>query len=230
MQIVANSLDESVDWAQDYRHQAGGNLIANLLGQMTSPIWRVEDLVVENRKVEGQPQPDRMGWLHLGARYFKRFLVRPLRVVHYAFCLGGRQWHRKEHLGEGFLSAQWKRIQTSGPGWNGKREITKRITGVGKREKKRKRKRKLVRFETDLFSELAGFLRWIEDLVIEDREVESQTQPNWVRRLHFGLADFKSILIRLLRVVDNGWKNGTGPRTTINGERSFFFWTNEIAY
>ena len=59
--------------------------LANLLGQMTSPIGRIQDLVVENGKVEGQTQPDRVCWLHLGAGHFKRFLVRSLRVVHYAF-------------------------------------------------------------------------------------------------------------------------------------------------
>lgn len=59
--------------------------LANLLGQMTSPIRRVQDLVVEHGKVEGQTQPDRVGGLHLGTRHFKRFLVRSLRVVHYAF-------------------------------------------------------------------------------------------------------------------------------------------------
>ena len=63
---------------------------SNLLGQVTGPVWRVENLVVEDREVQCQSQSNRVSWLHLGSCYFERFLVRPLRVVHYAFVSFGR--------------------------------------------------------------------------------------------------------------------------------------------
>ena len=35
-----------------------------------------------------------------------------------------------------------------------------------------------------LFGELAGLIRAGHDLVVEDREVERQTEANWMRGLH----------------------------------------------
>jgi len=61
-----------------------GNSRSNLLGQMAGPVWRVENLVVEDREVECQSQANGVRWLHLASRYFECFLVRALRVVHYA--------------------------------------------------------------------------------------------------------------------------------------------------
>ena len=49
--------------------------VSNLLGQMTGPIGRIEDLVVKDGKVESQPQSDRMSRLHLGACHFECFLI-----------------------------------------------------------------------------------------------------------------------------------------------------------
>lgn len=61
----------------------------------------------------------------------------------------------------------------------------------------------------------AGLFRRVEDLVVEDREVESQAQADGVRGLHLLLADIESLLVRLLRVVHRGCKNtaaNTNPR------------------
>ena len=50
----------------------------------------------------------------------------------------------------------------------------------------------------DLLGQLAGLVGGVEDLVVEDREVESQTESDRVSRLHLALADLKSVLVRLL--------------------------------
>lgn len=52
---------------------------------------------------------------------------------------------------------------------------------------------------------VAGLLGRVENLIVEDREVESQTKPYGVRGLHVFLADLKCILVSLLRVVNCGW-------------------------
>lgn len=41
----------------------------------------------------------------------------------------------------------------------------------------------------------------VEDFVVKDGEVEGEAQPDWVRRLHFLLADVEGLLIGLLRVL-----------------------------
>jgi hypothetical protein len=76
--------------------------------------------------------------------------------------------------------------------------------GRKKRNKKKRTNINNCSNNTDLFSELTSFFGRIEDLVIEDGEIESQSQPDGMRRLHLGLADFESILVRLLRIVHDG--------------------------
>ena len=55
--------------------------IADLLGQLAGLVGGVEDLVVEDGEVEGEPKPDGVGGLHLAFADLKRVLVRLLRVV-----------------------------------------------------------------------------------------------------------------------------------------------------
>ena len=50
----------------------------------------------------------------------------------------------------------------------------------------------------DLLGQLARLVGGVEDLVVEDREVESQTESDRVSWLHLALADLKSVLVRLL--------------------------------
>ena len=54
-----------------------------------------------------------------------------------------------------------------------------------------------------LLGQLAGFVRTVEDLVIKYGEVESQAEPDGVGRLHLGFADFKCVLVSLLRIVND---------------------------
>lgn len=51
---------------------------------------------------------------------------------------------------------------------------------------------------THLLGQGAGLVRRVEDLVVEDREVEGQAQPDGVRGLHVLLADVEGILVGLL--------------------------------
>ena len=55
--------------------------IADLLGQLAGLVGGVEDLVVEDGEVEGEAQPDGVGWLHLPFADLKGVLVGLLRVV-----------------------------------------------------------------------------------------------------------------------------------------------------
>ena len=55
---------------------------SNLLSQVTGAVRRVEDLVVEDREVERQAQPDGVGGLHLGLGNVERVLVCLLRLLH----------------------------------------------------------------------------------------------------------------------------------------------------
>jgi hypothetical protein len=41
------------------------NTKGDLFGELTSLVRAVEDLIVEDGEIEGQAQPDRVGWLHL---------------------------------------------------------------------------------------------------------------------------------------------------------------------
>ena len=55
----------------------------------------------------------------------------------------------------------------------------------------------------DLLGQLAGLVGGIEDLVVEDGEVEGETQSDGVGGLHLPFADLKGVLVCLLRVVNN---------------------------
>lgn len=56
----------------------------------------------------------------------------------------------------------------------------------------------------NLFGQLAGFVGRVQDLVVEDGEVQRQTQPDGMCRLHLALADLEGILVRSLRVIHHG--------------------------
>ena len=55
----------------------------------------------------------------------------------------------------------------------------------------------------DLLGKLAGLVGGVEDLVVEDGEVEGETQSDGVGGLHLPFADLKGVLVGLLRVVNN---------------------------
>lgn len=55
-----------------------------LLGKLTSFVGRVENLVVEDGKVESKTKADRVRGLHLALGNVKRFLVSVLRLIHNA--------------------------------------------------------------------------------------------------------------------------------------------------
>jgi hypothetical protein len=46
--------------------ELSNSVVEGLLSEVASAVGRVEDLVVEDREVEGQTQPDRVGWGELG--------------------------------------------------------------------------------------------------------------------------------------------------------------------
>jgi hypothetical protein len=46
--------------------ELSNSVVEGLLGEVASAVGRVEDLVVEDREVKGQTQPDRVGWGELG--------------------------------------------------------------------------------------------------------------------------------------------------------------------
>ena len=49
--------------------------------------------------------------------------------------------------------------------------------------------------------ELASLLGRVEDLVVEDGEVEGESEADGVRRLHLGTRDVERVLVRLLRAL-----------------------------
>ena len=55
----------------------------------------------------------------------------------------------------------------------------------------------------NLFGELAGLVGTVEDFIVKDGEVEGEPQSDGMRGLHFRLGNFKSVLVRLLRIFDN---------------------------
>ena len=61
-----------------------------------------------------------------------------------------------------------------------------------------------------LFGELACPLRRVENLVVENGEVECESESDGMRWLHLGLGDFKRLLIRLLGVFQHGGAVITG--------------------
>lgn len=44
----------------------------------------------------------------------------------------------------------------------------------------------------------------IYDFVVENWEIKSQTQSDWVGGLHFRFRDVESFLVSFLRIFDNG--------------------------
>ena len=58
------------------------------------------------------------------------------------------------------------------------------------------------------FCQLASLFGRIENFIVEDRKIERESQPNWMGRLHFGLADVVSVLVSFLRIIDHFyWKS-----------------------
>ena len=56
---------------------------------------------------------------------------------------------------------------------------------------------------TYLLGQLTGLLGRVEDLVVEDGEVERESEPDGVGRLHLALGDLERLLVRLLRVLQD---------------------------
>lgn len=56
---------------------------------------------------------------------------------------------------------------------------------------------------THLLRQLTSFLGRVQDLVVEHREIQGQTQSDGMRGLHLGLGDLKGLLIGLLRVFQH---------------------------
>lgn len=54
-----------------------------------------------------------------------------------------------------------------------------------------------------LFGELAGLFGRVEDFVVEDGEVERESEPDGVRGLHLGLGDLEGLLVGLLGVLEH---------------------------
>ena len=60
---------------------------------------------------------------------------------------------------------------------------------------------------TYLFSEFAGSVGGIRDLVIEHGKVERKTEPDWMRRGQIFLCHREGFFICFFWVVDDLWKN-----------------------
>lgn len=60
-----------------------------LFGKVASLVWRAENLVVEDRKVQGEAQVNGVCWLHLTLAQIKCLLVGFLRVSY-------SSWKKKE--------------------------------------------------------------------------------------------------------------------------------------
>ena len=56
-----------------------------------------------------------------------------------------------------------------------------------------------------LLGQLASLLGRVQDLVVEHREVEGQTQPDGVGGLHLLLGDLEGLLVGLLRLLEDGF-------------------------
>lgn len=72
--------------------------------------------------------------------------------------------------------------------------ILKNIINLQKRDFKTT----LLGFSSYRLSQAAGLFRIVEDFIVEDREVEGQTEPNGVCWLHLPFANVKRLLVRLL--------------------------------
>lgn len=147
-----------------------------LLGQMACPIGRVKDFVIEDRKVERQAQPNRMCGRHFRLCYIKCLLVCLLGALHRGCCCCCEE--KKPKL---IRNQKKKKLQLVGfpPQW----------------------KMKCNHKKPNRFGQLTGFLWRVEDFIVEDWEVERQSQPDGVGGLHLWLADVVSVLISLLGVI-----------------------------
>ena len=58
----------------------------NLLRELTGLVWTVEDFVVEDGEVEGKPEPDRVGGLHLALADIKCILRKHRRAIILHIC------------------------------------------------------------------------------------------------------------------------------------------------
>ena len=56
-------------------------------------------------------------------------------------------------------------------------------------------------FTADLFCEVACTVGGVDDLVVEDGEVEGESEADGMRRLHLGPRDVERVLVRLLRAL-----------------------------
>lgn len=56
----------------------------------------------------------------------------------------------------------------------------------------------------NLFGQVTGPRRGVDNLVIKDGEVEREAEPDGVCGLHFGLSDVEGLLVGFLRVLDDG--------------------------
>ncbi len=80
---------------------------------------------------------------------------------------------------------------------------------------------------TYLLGQLARLLWRVEDLVVEDGEVERQSQADGVRGLHLRLGDLKGLLVRLLGVLQHavavvaGGNLGQVSVANVTGEEDF---------
>jgi len=55
-----------------------------------------------------------------------------------------------------------------------------------------------------LFGQLAGLVRRVQNLIIENREVQGQTQTDWVSGRKAGCSDVSGSLVGLKRLVSGG--------------------------
>lgn len=55
------------------------------------------------------------------------------------------------------------------------------------------------------FGQLASLFRWVDNFIVEDREVKSQAETDGMCGLHFFGADIQCLLVGLLWVIDDGF-------------------------
>ena len=63
------------------RYHTSNSIIKSLLGEVASLIWGVQDLIVEDREVEGKTKTDWVGWCEIGLGDFGSILVSLQRLV-----------------------------------------------------------------------------------------------------------------------------------------------------
>lgn len=71
----------------DFRSLTSNGVIKSLLGKMAGLVWRVENLVVEDRKVECKAKADGVSGRKLGGRDLSRCFVCLQRLVGRCFAL-----------------------------------------------------------------------------------------------------------------------------------------------